>query len=159
MTINPSAVATVSQQNGAHQTVRKARERSVSPSAPAHCAPAVMPSAAVIQRRSDGAERGRTRGLYLAHDRQHVGGEGVRAGFRLAATPLVPTPKEAAEVEHHEGLRGSRASVERPTPASGTLYESPARARPPDKEYSVAIGGPHPRGDGRRRIARRRGPI
>ena len=36
------------------------------------------PHAPVIQRRGDGAERGRTRRLYLAHDGQHVGGEGVR---------------------------------------------------------------------------------
>jgi hypothetical protein len=49
----------------------------------AHCAMVARsaprrPHAPVIQGRRNSAERGRTRHLYLAHDWQHVGGEGVR---------------------------------------------------------------------------------
>jgi hypothetical protein len=49
------------------------------------CPTARRPHAAVIQRRSDGTERGRTRRLNLARDRQQVGGEGVPTGSAAAA--------------------------------------------------------------------------
>jgi hypothetical protein len=63
----------------AAQTAGSARPRQqVAHRAVMPCPAARRANAPVVQRLGDGAERGRTRRLYLAHDGQHVGGKGVR---------------------------------------------------------------------------------
>jgi hypothetical protein len=70
--------------SGSARPRQKAAHHAVVPS-PAAC----RANAPVVQRRSDGAGRGRTRRLNLPHDGQHVGGEGVRglAVYRYALGP------------------------------------------------------------------------
>jgi hypothetical protein len=78
--------------------------------------------ATLVQRRCDGAERGRARGLYLAHDGQHVGGEGVRG---------LPVCRNAL------GLRVGQIG---PVPQVATA----TRCTPVNPGYSLNPGGGRP---------------
>jgi hypothetical protein len=74
--------------------------------------------ASVVQGRSDGAERGHTGRLYLTHDGEDVGGEGVNHP---------PTPRRRPCAHPLKGLRvylteGDAPPIEMPPPPSPRNY-------------------------------------